>query len=136
MRWNLELGVSVGPVLLGTDVRSIDGLFSERPEMFKRVPDDDLTIYAYDEFGCHLGIDPAGRICSVTIFQPNELVVHGVSVLGRPIVEVVAELRQHGIDMKSVDAGAWMMLYGMSVTFVGVDGVVDGVEVTKAIDPA
>lgn len=132
MRWNLEPSVKVGPIVLGVDFRSIGGLFSETPETFKRVPGDDVTIYAYDESGCHLGIDSSGCISSVTIFQPNELLVRSANVLGRSIVDVVSEIRLYGIDVKSVDAGAWMPLYGMSVTFVDVDGIVDGVEVTRA----
>jgi hypothetical protein len=132
MRWVLEPGIGVGPIVLGGDAKQLIELFSERAETFKRVPSDEVTIRAYDQSGFHLGVDPAGRVSFVTIFQPNELIVSGVSVLGRPILDVVAELRQRQVEMQEVEAGAWVKVGNMSVTLVSIDGVIDGVEVTRA----
>jgi hypothetical protein len=95
-------------------------------ETFKRVPDSDDTIYAYDSNGVHLTCSSANVVKIVSVFRPNSASYRGVQLLGRPVQDVVNELNANGIGTEEEDTGFWIAEAG--VLLVEVKGIVDGIE--------
>ena len=118
--WQLKLGEFVSTMLpiLGSD-------YTE----FKRVPEAEETIYAFNEKGVHLTLDKKKRVQIISIFRQNEVTYKEVQLLGRKLEDVKRELKQSGIETEDEDVGLWIEEAG--VLLIEVDEIVDGIELYK-----
>lgn len=118
--WQLRLGE-----LVSTMVPILDSDYTE----FKRIPEAEETIFAFNEKGVHLTWDKEKRVKIISVFRPNEVTYLEVQLLGRKLEDVKRELNQSGIETEDEDVGLWIEEAG--VLLIEIDDIVDGIELYK-----
>lgn len=129
MRWKLENGELVGPINFDTELSSVKDLIGEPSDQFKRTPDSDDVVYAYDDNGIHLSIDSDGKTSQLIVFPDNEVFIGSTQLLGKPVDSIYSELNAVGVAVEREDAGLWCEKE--KAFLVEVEGLVDGVEIYR-----
>ena len=126
MVWNIQSRSAVGPLAIGMTVIEFRQILGREDKTFKRLPDAEDIIYVYNLESLHLTCNNGGMVKIISVFRPKVVCYSGISLLGREIDEVVAELVSKGITVEKEDAGYWVAAAG--VLLVDVDGITDGLE--------
>ncbi|MFL1467590.1 hypothetical protein [Marinobacter sp. HN1S83] len=105
-----------------------ESLLGAATESFKRTEDSTETVLAYDEESIHLEVDSEGVVVLVSAFQPREVFLDGIQLLGRPLNQIAEALSSAGVQFEENDVGLWCDQAGVNI--VVVDDIVDGVELS------
>jgi len=124
--WKIEPQKAIGPFGLGEKINEVKEHFGNGYEVFKRVPDADDTVLAYDQYSVHLTYGQDDRIKIITVFRPNEAEYKHTQLIGKLLENARKDLLDIGIVVVEVEAGLWVKEAG--ILFVEVDGIVDGIE--------
>lgn len=127
--WIIKSKESVGELRLGININEIAQILGSEYTKFKRVPEAEDTIFAFNEEGVHLTCDQEEKVKVISVFRPNEVTYSSIQLLSKPIEVVREELNHNGIKTEEEDAGLWVEEAG--VLLVEVEGVVDGIELYK-----
>lgn len=127
--WTIKSKELVGQLRLGVNVNELAQILGSAYTKFKRVPEAEDTIFAFNEKGVHLTCDQEEKVKIISVFRPNKVIYSSIQLLGRQIEILREELNQSGINTKEEDAGLWLEEAG--VLLVEVDGIVDGIELYK-----
>ena len=125
--WNIKPGVSVGPLRLGMREDEYVKILGPISDVFRRTPESTEEIVAYDNAGVHLTVDEEQRVCQISVFPPNNVVLADINLLGRKTVVVVDDLSRTEFRFRAIDSGYWCE--SANILLVDVDGLVDGIEV-------
>lgn len=134
--WSIEPGVSVGPFSLGMKEEDYVARLGQVVDVFKRTPQSENDVIAYDDAGVHLSVDRDRRVRQISVFTPNEVCFFEIQLLGRNISDVAKDMSRMGLEFRVVDAGLWCA--AANIMLVEVDGLIDGVEMgcTGPVDSA
>lgn len=124
--WKIESKKSIGPFCLEDKISNVRKLFGNEYEIFKRVPDDEDTIFAYDQYNIHITCGLDMKVKVISIFRPNEVEYRSIQLIGKQIYNVKEELRENGITLIEEDAGLWIEVAG--ILLIDINGIVDGIE--------
>ena len=97
-----------------------------RFDVFRRTPDAPETDY-FVERGVQVTYDDAGRVVFIEVTVPADPVLNGVRLLQRAIADVVADLRERGIECVEDRDGAYVPAWRVGLFAIG--GVVEGVAI-------
>jgi hypothetical protein len=127
----IEPGISVGQLRIGMRREEYEAIIGTSEDVFRRTPEDQNLVVAYDDKLMHLTVDHERRIRTVTVFRPEKIELDGIQLLGRELVAVESDLASTRFEFERVDAGLWSAVAG--VLLVENDGIVDGVEVMASV---
>jgi hypothetical protein len=129
--WIIEPKTSVGPLRIGLTISEVKEELGDKYDTFKRLPDTEDTVFAFDLHGVHLTCGTDKRIRTISVFRPNAVLYSDIQLLGRRTEAVSNELTAVGIAVTDKDAGVWIEEAG--VLLVDIDGNVDGLELYSEI---
>lgn len=129
MQWNVDDSGLVGPIDFGTELSSVKAIIGEPTDQFKRTPDSDDIVYAYDNAGVHLNVGGDGKLSQLIVFPDNVVFIGTIQLLGKSIDNIYSELNDAGIVVEREDAGLWCE--NQRIFLVEVEGMVDGVEIYR-----
>ncbi len=127
MQWKIDDGELAGPINFGTELSSVKDKIGDPSDQFKRTPDSDDVVYAYDDKGVHLSISGDGKLSQLIVFPDNEVFIGTTQLLGKPIESIYSELNAAGVVVEREDAGLWCEKE--KVFLVEIEGLIDGVEI-------
>lgn len=125
--WAIAPGTSVGPLFLGMPEQDFVALLGPVGGVFRRTPESNEEVIAYDDAAVHLTVDATRHVRGISVFQPRQVSLAGVQLLGRGIADVARDTSTTPYHFEKVEAGFWCAT--ANILLVEVDGVVDGVEV-------
>ncbi len=128
MNWQIESFRSVGPISFGETREEIRNVLGTGFRSFRKTEGENETD-AYDLLGVHVYYDDSDCAEFVELFTPAESTFAGVSLVGRKVADVVAELHELGYEGERDDVGYNYDLVGIGLTIN--DQVVDGVGVFR-----
>lgn len=129
MRWKINDEGLTGPIDFDMRIENVRTLLGEPNDSFRRTPDSDDLIVAYDEAGIQLNINDEGLLTQLTIFPDNEVFIGKIQLINKPINSIYTELQAIGVAVDHEDAGLWCE--AQKVFLVDVGGVVDGIEIYR-----
>lgn len=124
--WEINSKKSVGPICIGDKIHNLKQKLSDTYDTFKRVPDAEDTVYAFDMHGVHLTCGDDEKVKIISVFRPNEVSYSNIQLISKQIEVVKKELIANGIAVFEEDAGLWVEEAG--VLLVDINGNVDGIE--------
>lgn len=124
--WVITPKKSVGSLCIGNKIQDLKEVLGDVYDAFKRVPEAEETVFAFDHQNVHLTCGQDERIKIISVFRPNEVSYLNIQLLGKQIEVVKNELYVKGIAIVEEDAGFWIEEAG--ILLVDIDGYVDGVE--------
>jgi hypothetical protein len=129
MKWMISDKELTGPVDFDMQIETIKSHLGDPDDSFKRTPDSDDVIIAFDNFGIHVTVNKEGMINQLTIFPDNEVFIGDVQLINTQIDSIYEKITNLGVTIDREEAGLWCEKY--KVFLVEVDGRVDGVEIYR-----
>lgn len=124
--WEIKSKKSVGPLCIGDKIHNLIEKLSDTYDTFKRVPDAEDIVYAFDKNCVHLTCGDDEKVKIISVFHPNKVSYSNIQLIGKQIEVVRKELIAKGIVVVEEDAGLWVEEAG--ILLVDIDDIVDGIE--------
>jgi|GEM_PF-1197094 hypothetical protein len=124
--WVIKPKKSVGSLCLGDKMRDVKEKLGTEYDTFKRVPNAEDTIFAFDQYGVHLTCGYDEKVKIISVFRPNKVEYENIQLLDRRIENVKEELIAIGIAVIEEESGLWVEEAG--ILLIDIDGTVDGIE--------
>ncbi len=129
MRWIFIKDKLTGPITFDTTLADLISYIGEPTSKFKRTPDVEDVVYAYDNHGVHFNIDNNGAISQISVFPFNEFFIGEIQLLGQPIELIKEKILSTGETIEKEEAGLWFERVNMLL--VDEDGAIDCVELYR-----
>lgn len=124
--WVIKPKESVGLLRIGDKIHDVKEQLGNTYDTFKRVPDAEDTVFAFDQHGVHLTCGYDEKVKIISVFRPNKVLYSNIQLLGKQTEVVKKELLAIGIVVVEEDVGLWIEEAG--ILLVDNDGIVDGIE--------
>lgn len=124
--WVIKSKKSVGALCIGDKIHDVKEQLGNTYDTFKRVPDAEDTVFAFDQYGVHLTCGYDEKVKIISVFRPNKVSYSNIQLLGKQTEVVKKELLANGIVVIEEDVGLWVEEAG--ILLVDIDGIVDGIE--------
>ncbi len=124
--WVIKSKKSVGAICIGDNLHDLEDQLGNIYNTFKRVPNAEDTVFAFDQHGVHLTCGHDEKVKIISVFRPNKVSYSNIQLLGKQTEVVKKELLANGIFAEEEDAGLWVEEAG--ILLVDVDGNIDGIE--------
>ncbi len=128
LNWHIESFRSVGPIVFGESRTSVRKVLGSDFRTFKKDLGGNETD-AYDSLGAHIYYDDSGLVEFVELFAPSDALFQGVSLVGRKVKDIVADLKKLGHEGEQDDVGYIFDELGIGLTVNG--KIVEGVGAFK-----
>lgn len=124
--WAIKSKKSIGAICIGDKIHNLKEQLGNTYDTFKRVPDAEDTVFAFDQHSVHLTCGYDEKVKIISVFRPNKVSYSNIQLLGKQTEVVKKELLAIGVVVVEEDVGLWVEEAG--ILLVDIDGIVDGIE--------